>query len=110
MEHRIEEHGEAVVVSLLGDVDLAHSPTARRVLLEWAGRGRPLLVDLGGVTYIDSSGIASLVEVYQLARKQGMRFALVAVSEASLRVLKLARLDQVFPIHADLAAALADGR
>jgi anti-sigma B factor antagonist len=58
------------------------------------------------VTYIDSSGIASLVEALQDARKRGSRFALVSVSEAVHRVLQLARLDKVFAIHASLADAL----
>ncbi len=61
------------------------------------------------VSYIDSSGIASLVEAYQTARRASTLFALVAVSDAAMRVLELARLDQVFSIHATVTDALADG-
>jgi anti-sigma B factor antagonist len=56
------------------------------------------------VTYIDSSGIASLVEAYQTAKKKGLRFGLLAVSEPVMSVLALARLDKVFPIHLSLPA------
>ena len=57
-----------------------------------------MLVDLSAVNYIDSSGVASLVESLQMARKKGTALVLVAVSEGAMRVLKLARLDKVFTI------------
>ena len=59
------------------------------------------------VAYIDSSGIASLVEALQTARTQQAVFVLADVSEAAQRVLQLARLDKVFTIHHSLADALA---
>jgi anti-sigma B factor antagonist len=64
---------------------------------------------MSAIAYIDSSGVASLVEAFQSARKAGIRFALGSVSEAALRVLQLARLDRIFSIHASLDDALADG-
>jgi anti-sigma B factor antagonist len=106
MKHRIIEEQEGIVVALSGDVDLQSSPSARTALLAAVGRGRPIFVDLSDVTYIDSSGIASLVEALQDARKRNSSFALVAVSEAAHRVQQLARLDKVFAIHASLADAL----
>jgi anti-sigma B factor antagonist len=77
--------------------------------LESVGTKRGVLVDMSAVSYIDSSGVASLVEAYQSARRGGTTFALVAVSDAAMRVLELARLDQVFSIHASITEALADG-
>ena len=98
MKHEIREERGAVIVEFSGDVDLQSSPEARKVLLECVGRKQPVLVDLSDVRYIDSSGVASLVEILQTARKQGTDLALVAVSEGALRVLQLARLDKVFTI------------
>ncbi|MBC8158998.1 MAG: STAS domain-containing protein [Alphaproteobacteria bacterium] len=106
MKHEIRETGGASVVAFEGDVDLETSPTARKVLLDCVGQKRPMLVDMSAVTYIDSSGVASLVESLQAARKAGLDFALVSVSEAALRVLQLARLDRVFTIHATIEDAL----
>ena len=106
MEHSIREEGGALIVSFKGDVDLEQSPKAREVLLECVKRGNKILVDLSGVSYIDSSGVASLVEAFQVAKKQGKGFALVSVNAAALRVLQLARLDKVFTIHETLADAL----
>jgi len=87
-----------VIVSFEGDVDLQTSPDARKVLLECVQRKKPILVDLSKVGYIDSSGVASLVECFQSARKVGQNLALVSVSDGALRVLQLARLDKVFKI------------
>ena len=102
-----EEHG-VIVVDLSGDVDLDSSSKVRQTLLDYVGRERDVLVDLSRVRYIDSSGIASLVEAFQSARRGKTRFALVAVSEAAMRVLELARLDRVFAIHDSLEDALGD--
>ena len=107
MKHTVQDKGAATVVAFAGDVDLESSPTARDALLGALGRKRPLLVDLSQVTYIDSSGVASLVEALQTARKSGVAFALAAVSEATMRVLQLARLDKVFRIHASVDDGLA---
>ncbi len=105
MEHALREEGERLVVSCQGDLDLQSSPEARRVLLECVGRSKSLLVDLSAVPYLDSSGVASLVEAYQLSRSQGTSFGLVSVSPRAMRVLELARLDKVFAIHSSLDAA-----
>ena len=106
MEHAVREERGALIVSFEGEVDLEHSPRAREVLLECIDRGQTLLVDLSGVTYIDSSGVASLVEAFQKAKKKGTGFALAAVNPAARRVLELARLDKVFKIHATVAEGL----
>ena len=98
MEHEIKEDGDAIIVAFSGDVDLESSPDARKILLECVGKHKPVLVDLSKVGYIDSSGVASLVESLQSARKVGSDLLLVAVSDGALRVLQLARLDKVFTI------------
>jgi len=106
MAHRVREEKGSLVVSFEGDVDLEYAPRARQVLLESVNQNRDVLVDLSGVSYIDSSGVANLVEAFQLSRQRGTRFALVAVNAAALRVLELARLDRVFTIHASLEDGL----
>ena len=102
MRHAVSEEGARLVVRLEGEVDLENSPKAREVLLEAVGGDRAVLVDLSGVTYIDSSGVASLVEAFQVAKRKSIAFALVSVNPAALRVLQLARLDKVFTIHESL--------
>ena len=103
----ITEQSGRIVVALTGEIDMENAPQVRRALLDNLKQKRDVLVDLSQVTYIDSSGIASLIEGLQAARKQKNDLALVSVSQRARRVLELARLDKVFTIHADLATALA---
>lgn len=106
MDHSVREEQGCLVVAFSGEVDLEHSPKAREVLLAAVGKKQSVFVDLSGVSYIDSSGVASLVEAYQAARQKSVGFGLVSVNPAALRVLELARLDKVFTIHGSLAEGL----
>ena len=101
----IVEEGDIAVVTLKGDLDLEHSNRMRQNLLDILGKARAVIVDLAGVTMIDSSGIASLLEGFQEARKKGKDFVLAAPGDPVVRVLKLARLDTVFQIADDVTAA-----
>jgi len=103
---QIEDRPPYKIIHLSGDVDLHSSPKAREAILDCLKQKLPLLVELSAVTYMDSSGVASLVEGYQTAKKQGLEFGLVAVAQSAMNVLRLARLDKVFPIHASLEARL----
>lgn len=95
------------LVTVGGEVDLSWSPQLRKAILDALATKKPVAVDLSQVSYIDSSGIAALVEGFQQARGKSQRFALVAISSAVRAVLELARLDRVFPIYATLTDASA---
>ena len=107
MNYQTREEQDATVVAFEGDVDLQSSPDARKVLLEMVGKGKPIMVDLSEVGYIDSSGVASLVESFQAARKSGQDLVLISVSDGAKRVLELARLDKVFTICDTLEDGIA---
>ena len=110
MKYAIRDEGGYTVMELTGDVDLSCSPDARKQILECLDAAHNLLVDMSRVTYIDSSGVASLVEGFQTARKKSLKFGLVGVSGSAMSVLQLARLDKVFPIHASVQDRIkADG-
>ncbi|MDH3451717.1 MAG: STAS domain-containing protein [Gammaproteobacteria bacterium] len=104
MEIELQQTQGISIAALQGEVDLSSSPRARTAILACLNDGQSLLVDLSAVDYIDSSGVASLVEGFRLARDRQLTFGLLAVSEAALRVLQLARLDKVFPLYADIDA------
>lgn len=106
MKMQSSEHGAVTVVALSGDVDLSYSPVLRKALMELMFEKKTVVVELSGVTYIDSSGVAGLVEAYQMARKNGTAFTLAALGDPVRRVLQLARLDRVFTIADTLEAAL----
>jgi anti-sigma B factor antagonist len=99
MSVRVSEQTEAITVFLADEIDLEHSPEARKALLVAFDKKKPVIADLQAVTYIDSSGVASLVEAYQKAQQVKQSFALARVSESAMKVLALARLDKVFTIR-----------
>lgn len=99
----IEAYGSLLLIRLSGEVDLSWSGRVRDAIID-ALEQRSVGVDLSAVSYIDSSGIAALVEGLQTARDGERRFVLVAPSPAVLAVLELARLDRVFTLLPDLAA------
>lgn len=107
MTYQIRDESGFSVVSLTGEVDLSCSPDARQTILEKLEEKQNVLVDLSDVSYIDSSGVASLVEGFQTAKKYGLQFGLIGVSDSALSVLRLARLDKVFEIHASVQERLA---
>lgn len=97
----LETRGDITIVTLRGDVDLDVSPQVRRALkgcLDGTPE-RAVVVYMGEVGYVDSSFIASLIDAYQTAKRLGKGFALAGVGTSAMRVLRLGRLDRVFPIH-----------
>ena len=107
MTDDVSENDGQLIVQLVGDVDLEHCASVRRLLLDGVSHGKDLLVDMSQVTYLDSSGIASLLEALQIANKNGNAIKLFAASAQVMRVFELARLDRVFSIHSDLSTAMA---
>ena len=99
MKINIKQGDNYTNIGFDGAVDLSSSSDARKNIIEILELNRNILIDLSLVNYIDSSGVACLVEGYQIAKKQSLKFGLIGVSDAAMSVLKLARLDQVFPIY-----------
>lgn len=107
MEVSARAAGSGVVIDVEGDVDLYSSPRLREAILNSVrGKLSPLVVNLAGVTYIDSSGVATLVEGLQLSNKHNGKFRLVGLNERVSEVFRLARLQQVFEICGTEAEAL----
>ncbi len=105
MEYTVTEKGNLIIVALKGDVDLEYSPELRDALLDAAGKADGIVVDMSGVLMIDSSGVASLLEAFQITRKRGKGLVLADVGESVIKVLKLARLETVFEIVDDVETA-----
>ena len=88
-----------VVILVVGEVDLYSSPELRKAILKTTSKADIVVVDLGEVAYIDSSGVATLVEGLRSARDRNARFVLARPSKAVKQVLELARLDSVFEVR-----------
>lgn len=95
--------GEAVVFQPAGDVDLSTSPDLRKLLLA-AGKENcaVVAVNLSGVEYMDSSGVAVLIEGLKASQAGAKSFLLLQPSPSVMKVLQLARLDSIFEIRESL--------
>ena len=102
------KQGDALVLSVRGEIDLHNSPELRAVLLDLMSRSNPkrLVLDLGQVPYMDSSAIAVLVEALQKLRKIGGRVFLINLQPRVKGLLEIARLVSIFTIAKDEQEAL----
>jgi anti-sigma B factor antagonist len=100
--------GTATVVDIVGDIDLYNSPEVRKVLLEAIKEKKSprVIINLKDVRYIDSSGVASLVEGLKVSRSMNSRFMLYGLSAAAREVLELSRLIKVFEVFDNEEQAL----
>jgi anti-sigma B factor antagonist len=87
------------IVDVIGQIDLGSSPALRKTLLESLKGTDRVAVNLIAVKYIDSSGIASLLEVLKEARQSKKRLVLFGLTAAVSQVLQLTRLTRVFEIR-----------
>jgi anti-sigma B factor antagonist len=96
------------ILPLEGEIDLHVSPRISASLSALINqKPKKLVVDLSKVNYIDSSGLAVLIEGMQNVEAYGGKFALAGLQENVRPIFEIARLDQVFRIFSDTEAALA---
>jgi anti-sigma B factor antagonist len=94
-----------VVVALRGELDIADAVSVAAALAAVAARDLEIIVDLAGLEFIDSSGVAALARGRKHARHAGGDLVLAAPQRQVLRVLTLTRLIEVFPVHASVDEA-----
>jgi anti-sigma B factor antagonist len=95
------------VLPLVGEIDLHVSPQISASLAAMIAKKPPqVVVDLSQVNYIDSSGLAVLIEAMQNVVGYGGKFALSGLQDGVRPIFEIARLDQVFRIFPDIASAL----
>jgi anti-sigma B factor antagonist len=97
------------VVAVHGELDLDTAPELRAALIEAIDEhpGRPLIVDLEGIDFIDSAGLGVLVGGLKHARDREGDLMLVVTAQNVLRVLELTGLTRAFEIHSSREAALS---
>jgi anti-sigma B factor antagonist len=100
MELITRECDGQVVVSLRGELDVADAASVAAALARVAACTRQVIVDLEGLEFIDSSGLAALVRARKHARLAGGDLLLAAPQRQVLRVLAVTRLADVFSVHA----------
>lgn len=107
MELKVVNRENFHIVMLKGDVDLYSSPDVRNQILPIVKKKNAiLLVDFAEVPYMDSSGVATLVEALQIANRNSGKLRLFNLGQPIRDVFELSRLDRVFEIYDNEQAAL----
>jgi anti-sigma B factor antagonist len=97
------------VLEVGGEVDVYTAPRLRERLVELVdGGARHVVVDLGRVDFLDSTGLGVLVGALKRLRAAGGTFGLVCAKEPLLKIFRITALDQVFPIFPSVEAASED--
>jgi anti-sigma B factor antagonist len=100
--------GQCVVLALEGRLDALTALELKEEIRRLVEAGQAqLIVDLSGVPFIDSSGLAALVSGLKATRQAGGALKLAGLNEQARTVLRLTRLDRVFALYVDRAAAVA---
>jgi len=99
MKTATREQTGSTIIDVTGDIDMRTSPGFRKTLLESLKNTPRLVVNLREVRYVDSSGIASLVEVFKEARNRNKRLVLFGLNATVHDVLQLTRLAKIFEIR-----------
>jgi anti-sigma B factor antagonist len=100
MDLRIRVSEDRVVIALHGELDVTDAASAAAALIALADRDCDIIVDLAGLEFIDSSGLAALVLARRHARQAGGDLLLAAPQQHVLRVLTITRLIEVFAVIA----------
>jgi len=89
---------DATRVSAVGEIDFDSQGELERTLIDLCSDQRPVELDLGDVSFIDSSGLAMLLSIRNLCAESGGMLIVCAPSETVRRVLELAGLSAAFTI------------
>src|ERR1700675_4304334 len=111
MDISTRQSGTATIVDVVGDITLYNSPEVRKVLLNLLKEKKSprVIVNMLSVKYIDSAGVASLVEGLKLSRDLKSTFALYGLSRTAQEVFELTRLIKVFEVYNTEEEALRGG-
>lgn len=109
MQISIRRIDKTAILELTGAIDLSSSPEVRKILLRELRESRTsrVILNLEKVKYIDSSGVASLVEGLKASRDIGSRLLLFGLSPIVRQVLQLTRLLKIFEIYENEQQALS---
>lgn len=102
----VSTRGGDVVIALTGDIDIHTAPHLRDRLASLHGEGNTsIVVDLGGVTFLDSSALGALVAAHRELTAAGGTLKLAAPRTHVRKVFRISRLAEVIPLYDSVEAA-----
>lgn len=102
------QSGAATIVDLVGEVTLFNAPDLRKVLMDLlkSDKAPRVIVNMSNAAYIDSAGVACLVEALKVAREAKLGLALFGLNRVAKEVFELTRLINVFEVYGTEEEAL----
>jgi anti-sigma B factor antagonist len=102
------EHGRVTVLAPRGRLDMASAPAFREQVKQLIESGTiRLVVDLGGVSFVDSSGLGAVIGGLKVARQAGGNLRVARANQQVLLVLDLTSLNRVLPPYTTVEEAVA---
>ena len=104
----ITSQGPCAVVSILGEIDLGTAHRLNEAALEaMQACGPSVVLDLSGVTFMDSTGLKVLLAVHKRAELAGGRLVLAGATRSVTRVVSITGFDKTFAVCDDVETAVA---
>ena len=99
------QRGDVVVLVVEGDVDLQSAPLLSAALADLETGSGDVVIDLSGVTFLDSSGLGAIVTAHHAMAASDRRVLLVCTDARILKIIRLTRLDEVVPVFDSVDSA-----
>ena len=107
MQVKVRETNGVTVVGVTGDIDINTSPDIKKSFDEVVREKKEkVVIDFKDVGYVDSSGLATLVEILKKLRAYGGRLKLAGLSDKVLGLFEITKLSKLFDINGDEAGAI----
>ena len=108
MSVKTEVKNDLIVCSIEGEIDINTSPDIKKAFGKLIAKKTPkIVINLTKVTYVDSSGLATLVEILKNMRTYGGKMRLSNMSDKIKSLFEITKLEKLFEIIADEAEAIS---
>ena len=95
MTYKVTQEGNISTVFLNGEIDMDVTDNAKEIIMPLLDAKKEVHINLKDVQYMDSSGISVLIESHQKAEELGTKVTLKEISKSVLKVIMMAKLEQV---------------
>ena len=99
MSYKVSEEENVATIHLDGEIDMDVTEKAKEVIFPHIDAGKEVHLNLSNVQYMDSSGISVLIESHQKALEKGTKLIVKDVSKSVLKVIMMAKLEQILNLE-----------
>ena len=109
MDIEKEKYNDVVICTLKGEIDINSSPELRKTFNDILSENqKKVLVDFSGISFIDSSGLATLIEILQRLKKIGGGLRFCNIADNIKNILEITKIIKLFEIFDNRQEALKD--